>query len=86
MVQITTYQLDENGDAVLDENGDPIVAGTTTVQAGEDGKFTFNDSTGAEVKLGMTADDNAIPEDNEIIFNGSTGEILLGKDIYSISV
>ena len=81
--QITTYQLDENGDAVLDENGDPIVAGTTTVQAGEDGKFTFNDSTGAEVKLGMTADDNAIPEDNEIIFNGSTGEILLGKDIYS---
>lgn len=81
--QITTYQLDANGDAVLDENGDPIVAGTTTVQAGEDGKFTFNDSTGAEVKLGMTADDNAIPEDNEIIFNGSTGEILLGKDIYS---
>ena len=81
--QITTYQLDENGDAVLDENGNPIVAGTTTVQAGEDGKFTFNDSTGAEVKLGMTADDNAIPEDNEIIFNGSTGEILLGKDIYS---
>lgn len=81
--QITTYQLDANGDAVLDANGDPIVAGTTTVQAGADGKFTFNDSTGAEVKLGMTADDNAIPEDNEIIFNGSTGEILLGKDIYS---
>ena len=81
--QITTYQLDENGDAVLDANGNPIVVGTTTVQAGEDGKFTFNDSTGAEVKLGMTADDNAIPEDNEIIFNGSTGEILLGKDIYS---
>ncbi len=81
--QITTYQLDANGDILLDDNGDAVVAGTTTVQADADGKFTFNDSTGVEVKLGMTADDNTIPEDNEIIFNGSTGEILLGKDIYS---
>ena len=80
---ITTYELDENGNIKKDENGNPVVKDTQTVTADADGKFTFNDSDGNKVVLGTTTDDNAIPEDNEIIFNGSTGEIILGADIYA---
>lgn len=79
---ITTYEL-EDGEIKLDDDGNPVVAGTTTVQADADGKFSFSDSTGEQVVLGTTKDDNTIPADNEIIFNGGTGEILLGADIYA---
>ena len=80
---VTTYELDDDGNIKKDDNGNPVVKDTQTVTGDADGKFTFTDTEGKQVVLGTTKDDNAIPEDNEIIFNSSTGEIILGADIYS---
>ena len=80
---VTTYELDDDGNIKKDDNGNPVVKDTQTVTGDADGKFTFTDTEGKQVVLGTTKDDNAIPEDNEIIFNGSTGEIILGADIYA---
>jgi flagellar hook-associated protein 3 FlgL len=84
---VTTYQLDGSGAIVKDASGNKVVAATTTVNADANGKFTFNDSTGSSVTLGTTVNSNYSPTANEIVFNSSTGEVLLGdtayKNVYS---
>ena len=80
--KVTTYQLDANGDKVKDASGNPVVLATTDVTADADGKFSVTASDGSTVVLGTTTDSNYNPDDNEIIFNASTGEILLGQNTY----
>lgn len=78
---VTTYQLDANGNKQLDANGDPITA-QITVTPDADGKYTITDSAGGTFTFTGTTDKNYIPADDEIAFNATTGEILLGQDIY----
>lgn len=78
---VTTYQLDANGNKQTDASGNPITT-TSAVTPDTDGKYTITDSTGGTFTFTDTTDKNYIPADDEITFNATTGEILLGKDIY----
>lgn len=79
---VTTYQLDAAGNKVLDADGNPVVTGTTTVTPDANGQYTLTDSTGAALTFTNTVDKDYIPQDGEIAFNATTGEVLLGKDAY----
>ncbi|MFQ9485585.1 MAG: hypothetical protein ACLRWA_06075 [Lachnospira sp.] len=78
---VTTYQLDANGNKQLDADGNPITT-TTTVNPDANGQYSITDSTGTALTFTNTTDKNYIPGDNEIAFNATTGEVLLGENVY----
>lgn len=82
-VSVTTYQLDGSGNVQKDADGNPIVAATSTVIPNAEGKFDITTSDGNTFTMGTTTDDNYQPSDDEIVFNASAGEILLGNNTYS---
>lgn len=79
---VTTYELDASGAVKKDADNNPIVKATTTVALGADKKFEVTDSHGNAVKIGTTTDANCAPAANEIMFNATTGEVLLGTDTH----
>lgn len=79
---VTTYELDADGNIALDADGNKVVKDTTTVTADADGKYSFTDSEGNTFSFSTTVDSNYIPAEDEIAFNSTTGEILLGSNIY----
>ena len=78
---VTTYQLDANGNKQLDADGNPITT-TTTVNPDANGQYSITDSTGTALTFTNTTDKNYIPGDNEIAFNATTGEVLMGENVY----
>ena len=78
---VTTYQLDGNGNKQLDADGNPITT-TTTVNPDANGQYSITDSTGTALTFTNTTDKNYIPGDNEIAFNATTGEVLMGENVY----
>lgn len=78
---VTTYQLDGNGNKQLDADGNPITT-TTTVNPDANGQYSITDSTGTALTFTNTTDKNYIPGDDEIAFNATTGEVLLGENVY----
>ena len=78
---VTTYQLDANGSKQLDADGNPITT-TTTVNPDANGQYSITDSTGTALTFTNTTDKNYIPGDNEIAFNATTGEVLMGENVY----
>lgn len=78
---VTTYQLDANGNKQLDADGNPITT-TTTVNPDANGQYSTTDSTGTALTFTNTTDKNYIPGDNEIAFNATTGEVLMGENVY----
>ena len=78
---VTTYQLDGNGNKQLGADGNPITT-TTTVNPDANGQYSITDSTGTALTFTNTTDKNYIPGDNEIAFNATTGEVLMGENVY----
>lgn len=78
---VTTYQLDANGNKQLDADGNPITT-TTTVNPDANGQYSITDSTGTALTFTNTTDKNYIPGDDEIAFNATTGEVLMGENVY----
>lgn len=72
---------DTNGNAIM-PNTEEVYRLRIGYSDVKDTGFSITDSTGTALPCTTTVDSNYIPQDNEIAFNPSTGEILMGKDVY----
>lgn len=72
--EVPTYQVDENGEAVLDENGNPIQTGTEIQETEWDnseydvaGAITDHRNGTITVKMGKITDSEALAELMEVL-------------------
>ncbi|MDO5402256.1 MAG: flagellin [Eubacteriales bacterium] len=68
--------------AYKDVNAESFNINGTDITLADDAATASVDVNGVTAAVSKTTDANAIPGDNDIIINSTTGEVLLGKNVY----
>jgi flagellar hook-associated protein 3 FlgL len=82
-VSAVAYSVDANGEFVLDDDGNKVLADDQPVVTTDADGNQVVTNAGKATTITTTTDANYVPGDNEIALNASTGELLVGDAVYS---